>query len=227
MSAAHPLLLLGALAGAPGSGAALAVESPFLAVNELIAGRPGRWLCRQVYAHPRGSMSVARSVEDRGLTVAESLHWNVIESDRRIFQAHWEFPEASTRRRVAKGLSGEIPLSGPPGGLVRVKLFVDGKVLHLSAPTRTDLQTDSGQLVLSFRYEGANGFPDIHGRKSLAFLAVEEEGRKLGALTVALPPWKPFDRQVDRARRDLAAAAWQAKAPCERLFDPPLHPPGY
>ncbi len=184
-------------------------------------------MCQQVHEHPTGSLWIARSVEDRGRTISESLYWNVIESGRYRFQAHWLFPGASVRRPAAKSLSGEIPLSRLPAGPVQVRLVVDGRVPHSSAPVETDLRHYSGQTVLSFHYGGPNGFPDIHGRKSLAFVAVEEGGSELGTLALVLPRWKLVDRQVDRARRDLAAASWRGEAPCQRFQDPPMHPPGH
>jgi hypothetical protein len=207
--------------------AALELIALFLGSAEPYADGFAPWLCEQVHPHPGGSIWIARQQDDQGRAVAESVYWNAPEPGPHSFQAHWRFPNPAARRPGAAALSGSIPLSAAPAGPVRVRLVVDGKPDHSSQPGSAELRTYEGRIFLSFRYGRRNGFPDIHGRKRLDFRAVEEGGRELGSLGVPLPRWKLVDRQVERARRDLAVAGRKGAAPCQRLQEPPSHPPGY
>lgn len=195
-----------------------AVLALLLAAPEPYAQGDAPWLCQQVHEHPTGSLWIARSADDRGRTASESLYWNVIESGRTGFQAYWSFPDRSARRPILAALRGEIFLSGVPERPVQVRLVVDGKV-RPSAPAATEFRTYSGRSVLSFHYKGSNAFPDIHGRKSLTFVAVEEGGGEIGSLAIGLPDWRLVDRQVDRARNGLARDGRGRAMSCERRDD--------
>jgi hypothetical protein len=182
-------------------------------------GPPGPWLCQLSYDHPAGSIWIARSLKDNGRIVFETVYFNRPAITMPRFSTYWKFRDAEARRPVAAELIGEIPLSRRPVGAVRVAIVGDGKIVRSRLRVSTEVRTYSGRTILDFAYAGGNRPPDIHGLKSLTFVAVEDGGEKLGSLSVALPDWKLVDRQVDQARRDLARAFRQRKTPCTRRDD--------
>lgn len=182
-------------------------------------GVPGPWLCQLSHDHPSGSVWIARSLEDDGRIVSETVHFNRPAILMPSFSTYWRFRDAEARRPVAAELLGQIPLSRAPVRPVRVTVIANGKVVHSRIRAWTGMRTSQGPAVLDFTYAGGIRPPDIHGLKSLIFVAFEEGGEKLGSLTVALPDWKLVDRQVDQARKDLVRAFREREASCSRRDD--------
>ena len=182
-------------------------------------GVPGPWLCQLSYDHPAGSVWIARSLEDDGRIVSETVHFNRPAIFMPRFSTYWSFRDAEARRPVAAELIGQIPLSRTPVRPVRLTIVADGKFVHSRLRVSTEVRTYSGRTFLEFAYAGGNRPPDIHGMKSLTFVAVEDGDEKLGSLTVALPDWKLVERQVDQARSDLDRAFRDREASCTRRDD--------
>ena len=199
---------------------ALGVVALLLAVAKPYPdGVPGPWLCQLSYDHPAGSVWIAHSLEDDGRIVSETVHFNRPAVPMPRFSTYWRFRDGEARRPVAAQLLGQIPLSRTPVRPVRVQIVANGKIVHSRLRVWAEVGVHSGHTFLDFAYSGGNRPPDIHGLKSLIFVAVEDGGEKLGSLTVELPDWKLVDRQVDQARKNLHRAFREREASCTRRDD--------